>query len=80
MKVEYKVREVTRYIVTRYESDDSQRTGTCQQRGEYDNFDMAYNVAYALASLEHEKLGYPLGDERIIYPEGRPAENVVGLS
>jgi hypothetical protein len=67
MKVEYKVREVKRYIITRFEQEG--KNGSSSTRGEYDNFDTAYNVAYALAKLEHEQLGYPLDDMRIIYPE-----------
>lgn len=69
MKVEYKVREVTRYIVTRYESSENNKTGSSTERGEFDNADVAYRVGYALAKLEHEHLGYPEGDERIIYPD-----------
>lgn len=75
MKVEYKVREVKRYIITRFESEENENgtgNGSSSVRGEFDNFDMAYNVAYALANLEHEQLGYPLGDERIMYPESKP--------
>lgn len=72
MKVEYKVREVKRYIVTRYESKKKNKTGSCTERGEFENYETAYNVGYALAKLEHEKLGYPAGDERIIYPESKP--------
>jgi hypothetical protein len=70
MKVEYKVREVKRYIVTRYEESD--RSGSCATRGEFDNFDTAYHVGYAMAKLEHENLGYPIDDMRIIYPEFKP--------
>jgi hypothetical protein len=69
MKVEYKVREIKRYIVTRYEESDDSKSGSCTQRGEFDNFDTAYHVGYAMAKLEHEKLGYPPGDMRVIYPE-----------
>lgn len=66
MKVEYQIREITRYIVTRFE-DNSGLCGT-SERGTYDNEDIAYEVAYALARKEHEDLGYPLADERIKYP------------
>lgn len=70
MKVEYKVREVKRYIVTRFQSDENEsKAGSSSVRGEFDNFNEAYNVGYALAKLEHEQLGYPLDDMRIIYPE-----------
>lgn len=67
MKTEYKIRPVTRYVVTRYNEDDSGRA-SCTGKGEYDNADVAYEVGYALAKEEHERLGYPVGDMRIIYP------------
>lgn len=74
MKVEYKVREVTRYVVTRYECSDDGRSACCVSKGEFDNGDVAYQVGYALAKQEHEHLGYPVGDERIKYPETVPAK------
>lgn len=69
MKVEYKVRPVTRYVVTRYEEQDDGKAGSSSTKGEFVNFGTAHEVAYALAGDEHERLGYPVGDERIIYPE-----------
>lgn len=68
-KIEYRVRPVTRYVVTRYHEAADGRTGGSEVKGEYDNHDMAYEVAYALAKHEHDQLGYPPGDERIKYPE-----------
>lgn len=67
MKVEYRVRPVTRYIVTRYH--ESENTGGSEFKGEFDSHQVAYAVGYALAQEEHLRLGYPLGDERIMYPE-----------
>lgn len=69
MNVEYRVREVTRYIITRNYQSDGGKTGGTEQKGEYDNFEVAYEVAYALCKAEHERLGYELGDERIQYPK-----------
>ena len=69
MKLEYRVRPVTRYVVTRYEEDACHRSGTSSQCGEYDNADIAHEVAYALCKQEHDRLGYPPGDERIQYPK-----------
>ena len=69
MKVEYRVRPVTRYVVTRYHESDSGRTGGVETKGEYDNEQVAYDVGYALAAHEHQQLGYPVGDERVKYPE-----------
>jgi hypothetical protein len=74
MKVEYKVREVTRYIVTRWEEKDG--AGSCEERGEYSNCETAYEVAYALCKAEHDQLGYPPGDMRIIYPHNNTQEVV----
>lgn len=67
-KIEYRVRMVPRYIVTRYAEGEGGNTGVCGTRGEYDNEVVAYEVAYALCSSEHSRLGWPLGDERIQYP------------
>ena len=67
-KIEYRVRPVTRYIVTRYEEKDGGRSGASSPQGEYENADMAFEVGYALCKAEHDRLGWPLGDERIKYP------------
>lgn len=72
MKVEYRVRAVTRYIVTRYyEESQGPDRGLCgsEFKGEFDSDRVAYEVGYALAKEEHQRLGYPIGDERIQYPE-----------
>lgn len=68
MKIEYRVRPVTRYVVTRYHETDEGRTGGSETKGEYDNFDVAYEVGYALCKAEHEALGYPPDDMRVQYP------------
>lgn len=68
MKVEYRVRQVTRFIVTRHHENGDGKTGGTDQKGEFDNMDMAYEVALALCKDEHQRLGYPVGDERIKYP------------
>lgn len=70
--IEYKVRPVTRYVVTRFESDGD--CGNSTQRGEYDGARVAHEVAYALCRAEHEQLGWPVGDERIQYPSAVLAE------
>lgn len=67
MEVEYRVRPTVRYTVTRYHKDD--KSGGCETRGEFDNFETAYAVGYALAKHEHDQLGYPISDERIKYPD-----------
>ena len=71
-RIEYKVRPVTRFIVTRFEAyDDPDGGGTAgsDTKGEFDNFDTAYQVGYALCREEHRRLHWPLDDERIKYPE-----------
>lgn len=72
MNVEYKVRPIIRYVVTRHYQSSGVGlgvTGGSETKGEYDNADVAYEVAYALCKSEHASLGYPLDDERIKYPD-----------
>lgn len=66
-KIEYRVRPVTRYIVTRFETGED--CGGVEQCGEFANEDLAYDVAHALAFKEREDLGWPPGDERIIFAD-----------
>lgn len=72
-KLEYRVKRITRYVITRHEEDLSGRCGSTVEKGTYDNADVAHEVAYALCKQDHERLGYPPGDERIKYP--RPISN-----
>lgn len=76
--IEYRVRPVTRYIVTRYEGADSPQSDAPQASvrtlGEYDNRQVAQEVGYALCKAEHERLGWAPGDMRIKYPEMVPFE------
>lgn len=67
-KLEYRVKKVERYIITRFVEDASNTSGSVSQRGEYENPDVAWEVAYALCKMEHERMGYPPADERIQYP------------
>lgn len=67
-KIEYRVRPVTRYIVTRYHSDPANGAGSVGGMGEYENPQVAFEVGYALCKAEHDRLGWPVGDERIKYP------------
>lgn len=71
LKVEYRIKEVKRYIITRYE--ETENIATSREKGTYDSADMAYEVAYALCKHDHEKLGWPIADDRIQYPV-HPAE------
>ncbi len=67
--IEYRVRPVTRYVVTRYENQGEQGTAAVRTLGEYDNQTVAQEVGYALCKAEHERLGWGPGDMRIIYPQ-----------
>lgn len=67
-KIEYRVRPVIRYMVTRFHESDGGLTGCSQPKGEFGNYRSAYDVAYALCKEEHGRLGWPLNDERIQYP------------
>lgn len=76
--IEYRIRKVERYIVTRFH-----RTGRSQgssQIGEYENADTAYQVGYALAKREHQIQGWPIGDMRIRYPEDPKAADAVPVT
>jgi hypothetical protein len=74
-KVEYRVRTVERYYVTRFEEGANEASST--SIGEYSNADTAYAVAYALAKAEHERLGWAVGDPRIQYPRHPSGEGAV---
>lgn len=67
--IEYRLRPVTRYVITRYEDQGDKGTAAIRTIGEYDNHDIAYEVGYALCKAEHEKLGLAPGDTRILYPQ-----------
>ena len=72
-KVEYKVRPVTRYIVTRFECQESAdgnsgSAGMSTQHGVFDNGSTAYQVAYALCRREHELSGEPIDSTNYKYP------------
>lgn len=77
MKIEYRVRETTRYIVTRYEEDEP-GSGSVRTVGEYPSAETAYDIAYALCREEHRRLEWPIDDERIQYPRhpGEPGKLV----
>ena len=66
MVVEYRVKEIKRYIVTRCESNDD--SASVAQIGEYPSGETAYAVGYALCRQDHEKSGEPVGSTNFIYP------------
>lgn len=50
MQIEYRVRPVTRYVVTRFHSGE--RSAGCETCGEFDNMQRANTVAEALHKSE----------------------------
>lgn len=67
--IEYRVKRVERFIVTRYEQDENATTCASRQVGkEFDSFETAYEVGYALARADQERLGLPPGDDGVIFP------------
>ncbi len=71
MTIEYRVKRVERFIVTRHE-DTGTTVATRQIGKEFDHFETAFEVATALARAEQERLGLPPGDGGVIFPN---AEN-----
>lgn len=65
-KVEYKVRKIERFIVTRYTTDG--RIGTSTQHGIFDSEPIALAVGYALCKAEHDISGEPIDSMNFIYP------------
>jgi hypothetical protein len=76
--IEYRVRPVTRYVVTRFEKSEvvnDRCSASSTTHGEFDCADTAYQVGYALCKADHERMGWPLDDERIQYPRRLGEEN-----
>lgn len=69
--VEYRVRPVIRYHVTRFESEINENgicSSGCESLGEFDSGEVAYQVGYALCRKEHTDSGEPIGSENFKYP------------
>ena len=67
--IEYRVKRVERFIVTRHEEAEDAITGSVRQIGnEYDSFEVAYEVGYALARADQERLSLSPGDKGVIFP------------
>lgn len=73
--IEWRVRPVTRYIITRFEQDD-QLAGS-QSFGTYDDHSTASTVAEALSDKDLADQGWAKNDPRMIRPspigEDQPA-------
>lgn len=69
MTIEFRVKRVERFIVTRFQSEEGGAAQSARQIGkEFDNFDTAYEVGYALARGEQESLGLKPDDMGVIFP------------
>lgn len=67
--IEYKVRPVTRFIVTRFEQDGAAAgSSLC---GEFDREEDALRVGFALAKNDLDHYGAPRGDEgtKVLFPD-----------
>lgn len=80
VEIEYSVRMVPRYIVVRWARGNagsdgvSRSAGGVSSKGEYDNLEIAHQVAYALCKEEQGRLGWPIDDDRIQYPKRQHPE------
>lgn len=70
--IQYKVKPITRYIVTRYQNGAN--TGSVTERGQFDSYDTAYDVAYAMCKLEHDMAGTGPDDADFQYPRHKSDE------
>jgi len=65
--IEYRVRPVTRYIVTRFESED--RMGASSSCGEFDREDEALRVGFAAAKMDQEHYRFDHNQAEVIFPD-----------
>jgi hypothetical protein len=54
--IEYRVRPVIRYVVTRYESEPETGSGGVSTMGEFDHQEYANQVSRALGTLDQAKV------------------------
>ena len=71
-KVEYRVREVTRYVVTRYY--ESGKIKSSATRGEFENLHTAQQVAFALCRVEDIDSKDDPSRPKFKYPNVYPVE------
>lgn len=72
MFVQYKVRPVTRFVVTRFhstEEEDGTFSGGSGTLGEFDCFAYAYQAANAMAKEERQELGDMVDDKNFAFPD-----------
>ena len=77
-RVEFKLREKMRYIVTKFVEAEDGKSGSSVVIGEYPSEEVAFEVAYALAEQERINRGYSADDERIQYPKRALGFAVIG--
>lgn len=65
--IEYKVRPVQRFVVTRFHRTSDGASASIQL-GEFPAWDTAFSVATALAEQERQMRGLVLDDPRIQFP------------
>lgn len=69
--IEYRVKRITRYVVTRHckiGDEEGNEHSTTDEMSVHINSSLAFNTGYALARMEQMKLDFKSGDERIRYP------------
>lgn len=68
--VEYKVRPIERYIITRFETDGPDEHGrgsaSCVERGEFASPYVAQEVAFSLGKIEQTSAG---PETKVVYPD-----------
>ena len=67
MTIEYRIKPVVRYFVTRHVSDGVV-SGVQNCGSEYSSGETAYEVAYALARADVERLSLPIDSMEVIFP------------
>lgn len=73
--IQYSVRPITRYIITRYHADGD--AAGVETKGEYDSARVAYEVAYALCKAEHDAAKTEPDDMNFIYPDPKISDNLM---
>lgn len=66
--IEYRVRPKTRYIITRFERSKDGTEKSEPKEGQFKSEEKALATAQALARDERERLGWEIGDPRMVFP------------
>lgn len=65
--IEYRVRPVTRFVVTRFESDGGMASST--SCGEFDREEAALRVGFAAAKMDQEEFRFDHNRAKVIFPD-----------